>query len=59
MTESPDKMLLGKILKRIEESCLIPEKVLARYHKSIAEGTMTVEDWSLLAEPIDKDIKEQ
>lgn len=59
MTESPDKMLLGKILKRIEESCLITEKVLARYRKSIIEGTTTVEDWSLLAEPIDEDIKEQ
>lgn len=59
MTESPDKMLLEKILKRIEASCLIPEKVLARYRKSIVEGTMTVEDWGLLAEPIDEDIKEQ
>ncbi len=59
MTESPDKMLLGKILKKIEESCLILEKVLTRYRKSIIEGTMTVEDWSLLAESIDEDIKEQ
>lgn len=59
MAEIPDKTLLGKILKKIEDSCLIPEKVLARYRKFIIEGTMTVEDWSLLAESIDEDIKEQ
>ncbi|OQZ04424.1 MAG: hypothetical protein B6D34_03505 [Candidatus Brocadia sp. UTAMX1] len=59
MTESPDKILLGKILKKIEESHIISESVLARYRKSIQEGTMTAEDWCLLAEPIDADMKEQ
>ena len=57
MAESPDKVLLEKILKKIEDSSLISEKVLARYRKSITEGTMTTEDWSLLTEPTDKDIK--
>lgn len=51
MAESPDIILLGKILKEIEASGLIPEKVLARYRKSIIDGTMTTEDWSLLTEP--------
>ena len=59
MDQSPDNALIEKILKKIEESQLIPEKVLARYRKSIREGTMTVEDWYLLAEPIDEDIQGQ
>lgn len=57
MTENPDKVLLEKILRKIEDSKLIPEKVFARYRKSIIEGTMTTEDWSLLTEPTDEDMK--
>jgi len=57
MTESPDKVLLEKILKKIEESSLISKKVLARYSKSIIDGTMTTEDWSLLSEPTDENMK--
>ena len=56
MNQSPDNALIEKILKKIEESQLIQEKVLARYRKSIWEGTMTVEDWCLFAEPLDEDI---
>jgi len=56
MNQSPDNALIEKILKKIEESQLIHEKVLARYRKSIWEGTMTVEDWCLFAEPLDEDI---
>ena len=59
MSQCPDVMLLEKILKKIEESHLIPEKVLARYRKSIREGTMTAEDWCLLAEPIDEDMQSE
>ncbi len=59
MRESPDKVLLEKILKKIEESSLISEKVLARHLKSITDGTMTTEDWGLLAEPFNDDIKGQ
>lgn len=59
MTESPDKVLLGKILKKIEDSSIISEKVLARYRKTITNGTMTTEDWCLLAEPLDDEIKGQ
>lgn len=57
MSQCPDSMLLEKILKKIEESRLIHEKVLARYRKSIREGTMTGEDWCLLTEPIDEDMQ--
>lgn len=57
MTESPDRILLEKILKKIEDSSLIPEKVLARHKKAISEGIMTAEDWSLLTEPTDEDMK--
>ena len=59
MAESPDKVLLEKILKKIEESSIIPEKVLARYRQSITDGTMTTEDWSLLTEPTDEDMKDK
>ena len=59
MSQCPDGILLERILKEIEESHLIPEKVFARYRKSIREGTMTAEDWCLLAEPIDEDIQDQ
>ena len=59
MTESPDKVLLEKILKKIEDSSLISEKVLARYLKSIMDGTLTTEDWSLLSEPADEDMKDK
>jgi hypothetical protein len=57
MKQQPDRILLEATLKKIEDSNLIPEKVLARYRKSVLEGTMTAEDWSLLTEPIDEDIK--
>lgn len=57
MTQQPDKVLLEKILKKIEESNLIPEKIFARYSRSITDGTMTTEDWCLLAEPTDEDLK--
>ena len=57
MKQQPDKLLLEAILKKIEESNLIPERVLARYKRPIAEGDMTTEDWCLLAEPLDEDIQ--
>jgi hypothetical protein len=56
MKQQPDRILLEAILKKIEESNLIRERVLARYRRSIAEGDMTTEDWYLLAEPLDEDI---
>jgi hypothetical protein len=59
MTENPDKVLLAKILQKIEDSSLIPEKVLTRYRRSIMEGTMTTEDWCLLAEPADENRKDK
>jgi len=59
MTESPDKVLLEKIMQKIEDSSLIPEKILARYKKSIKEGTMTTEDWSLLTEPTDEEMRDK
>lgn len=58
MTEGPDKVLLENILKKIEDSKLVTEKVFSRYRKSIAEGAMTVEDWCLLAEPLENDNEE-
>lgn len=57
MTESPDKVLLETILKKMEDSKLITEKVFSRYRKPIAEGAMTAEDWCMLAEPLDDDLK--
>lgn len=57
MSQCPDGILLERILKEIEESHIIPEKVLARYRKSIREGTMTAEDWCLLTEPTDEDMQ--
>lgn len=59
MKQQPDKILLEKILKKIEESNIISEKVLARYRKSLKDGTMATEDWCLLAEPSDDDVKGQ
>ena len=59
MSQHPDKVLLDRILKKIEESSIIPEKVLARYRKSLKDGTMATEDWCLLAEPSDDDVKGQ
>lgn len=57
MSQSPDKVLLENILKEIVESSLISDKVLGRYSRSITDGTMTTEDWCLLAEPTDEDMK--
>jgi hypothetical protein len=57
MKQQPDKILLDAILKKIEESNLIPEKVLARYKRPISEGDMMTEDWCLLGEPLDEDMR--
>ena len=57
MKQQPDKILLEAILKKIEESNLISERVLARYKRPIAEGDMMTEDWCLLGEPLDEDMR--
>ena len=59
MKQQPDKLLLEAILKKIEESNLIPERVLSRYRRSIAEGAMTTEDWRLLTEPSEENMQGQ
>lgn len=59
MKQQPDKILLEAILKKIEESNLIPERMLVRYKRSIAEGAMTTEDWRLLTEPSEENMQGQ
>jgi hypothetical protein len=59
MNKLPDEILSEKIMSAIADKKIISKDRLEKYKESIYKGKMTPEDWSLLAEPDDKEIKDK
>ncbi len=57
MSDLPDDVVLKSISSKIEESDLVTETALKSYSDAVSKGSMSTEDWRLLTEPTNEEMK--
>ena len=57
MSDLPDDVVLKSISSKIEESDLVTETALKSYSDAVSKGSMSTEDWRLITEPTDEEMK--
>jgi len=56
MTKRPDEIVAEKIAEEIQRNNLIPENKITEFTRKLSNGSLSIEDWKLLAElPIEED----